>query len=84
MKIYTREEIYKALRNSINPDYMNDKEVYQYIDHLTAKAYLTNQTHGFKNIMKITYDYYNDPNFPELERLLDSVMETSDNDNFEI
>ena len=78
MKIYTTEEIFKAVRDYVDNEYITDYELHRYIDHATAEAYLNNKTHDFKNIMQITYDYYNDPNFPALERLLDSVLETDD------
>lgn len=74
MKIYTSEEIYKALRNNVSIE-ISDKQLMDIINISTVNAYLNNKTHDFKEIMRAVYDFYNDPNFKELEEQLDRIYE---------
>lgn len=90
MTTYTREQIYKAVRDGVSPN-ISDKDLRRYIDWSIADAYINGRTKKFKDLLHITYEYYKNPNFKQLERLLeeqedtyDYNMDFSDNDNFTI
>lgn len=74
MKIYTRKEIFTALRKNVS-SIITDGHLLSIIDLATNDAYFYNRTHDFKEIMRVVYEYYKDPNFKELEEQLDRIYE---------
>lgn len=89
MRIYTRQEIFNAMRHRVSNAITNG-HLQAMIDCAVSEAYYGNHTHNFKEIMRVVYEYYNDPNFTELESQLDRIYEQDvtelnfDDDEFEI
>lgn len=74
MKIYSRKEIFTALRNNVSSAISN-RNLQFCIDSAVSEAYYSNHTHNFKEIMRVVYEYYKDSNFKELEEQLDRIYE---------
>lgn len=90
MRIYTRKEIFNAMRVRVSNSITNG-QLQAFIDTAVSEAYYSNHTHNFKEVMRVVYEHYNDPNFEELESQLDRIYEQEvaelnfdDDDDFEI
>lgn len=88
MRIYTSEDIYEAVSNTLNN--VPEATLRRWIDKATVDAYLNAKPYAFLDFMKIVYEYYNDPNYDKLYEQLNRIYEQDipelnfEDDNFEI
>ena len=74
MRFYSRQEMFNDMRDNVS-SIIRDGHLHSIIDHAVTNAYFFNHTHDYKEIMRVVYEYYNDPNFVDLEVQLDRIYE---------